>query len=80
LEFAHRSKNGELDHRLVSSRILEVDFNSLLAESPDLNTKKAKLSAVINEASSAGNVVLVVRDFHRLVNPEVEGYDFTDVF
>jgi len=80
LEFAHRAARGELGNEMAFRRVLEFDYNSFLSESLDLNLKKAKLSQVLSEASYAGNIILMVRDIHRLTNPEVEGYDFTDVF
>ena len=80
LEFARRSSSGELGQKMAYKRILEFDYNALLAENIDLSAKKTRLEEIFKEASSAGNVILMIRDFHRLVNPQVEGYDFTDVF
>ncbi|BCX14675.1 MAG: hypothetical protein KatS3mg088_358 [Patescibacteria group bacterium] len=80
LEFARRSYLGELGEKMAYKRILEFDYNSLLAESIDLNAKKTKLSQILKEASYAGNIILMIRDIHRITNSEVEGYDFTDVF
>jgi len=80
LEFAHRAAQGKLGREMAYRRILEFDYNSFLSESIDLNLKKAKLGAILNEAAYAGNIILMVRDIHRLTNPEVEGFDFTDTF
>jgi len=80
LEFARKAAEGVLGVAMSYRRILEFDFNSLLAGSPDVNDKKLKLSAVLEEAKHAGNIVLVVRDLHRLTNAGVEGMDFTDIF
>jgi len=80
LEFAHRASLGKLGKEMTHRRILEFDYNFLLSEATDLNLKKAKLSTILEEAAAAGNIILMVRDIHRLTNSEVEGYDFTDIF
>lgn len=80
LEFARRASGGEFGTDMSYKRVLELDYNFLLSDSFDINAKKAKLSALLAEAASAGNVILVLRDLHRLVNPAAEGLDFTDVF
>lgn len=80
LEFARRAASGNLGPDLVHRRILEFDYNSLLSEATDLNQKKKNLSLALKEAVYAGNIILMVRDIHRLTHPEVEGYNFTDVF
>ena len=80
LELAQKSISGALSQKMSYKRILEFDYNILLSGAYDLNQKKARLSQIFSEASAAGNIILLVRDIHRLTNPEVEGYDFTDVF
>jgi len=80
MEFARKAAEGVLGPAMSYRRILEFDYNSLLAGSPDVNDKKLKLSSVLEEAKHAGNIVLVTRDLHRLTNASVEGMDFTDIF
>ena len=80
LELAQKSISGSLSQKMSYKRILEFDYNILLSGAYDLNQKKARLSQIFSEASAAGNIILLVRDIHRLTNPDVEGYDFTDVF
>lgn len=79
LEFAHRAANGKLGEKMAYRRILELDHNSLLSNSKDINEKKTKFAEVLEEAAYAGNIILMIRDLHRITNKEVEGYDFTDV-
>lgn len=79
-EFAHRAVQGKLGPRMSYKRVMELDHNFLLAASGDLNKKKALLSSILKEASLAGNIILMIREIHRLTNSEVEGFDFTDVF
>ncbi len=80
LEFAQKSISGGLSQKMSFKRVLEFDYNILLSDAFDLNQKKARLSQIFSEASMAGNIILLVKDIHRLTNSEVEGYDFTDVF
>ncbi len=80
LEFARRAMSGELGSDLLYKRVLEFDYNFLLSQSLDISQKKTKLSAILREASEAGNVILVIRDIHRLIHQDVEGIDFTDLF
>ena len=79
-EFAHRAMQGQLGPKMSFKRIMELDHNLLLAGTGDLNKKKALFSSILKEASQAGNIILMIKEIHRLTNPEVEGYDFTDVF
>lgn len=80
LEFAARARKGQLGPEMAYRKVLELDYNFLLSETRDLNLKKSRLSQILKEAASAGNIILVLRDIQRLTNPEVEGYDFTDIF
>jgi ATP-dependent Clp protease ATP-binding subunit ClpC len=80
LDFAKRAMEGELGSSLIYKRVLELDYNFLLSQSLDVNQKKAQLSYLLTEASQAGNVILVIKDIHRLTYPEIEGLDFTDLF
>ncbi|HLE48821.1 MAG TPA: AAA family ATPase [Patescibacteria group bacterium] len=80
LEFAQKSMTGELGVKASFKRVLEFDYNFLLSGSSDLNSKKTNLAYVFHETAAAGNIILMIRDIQRLTNPEVEGYDFTDVF
>lgn len=78
LEFAHRAAQGKLGSQMSYRRVLELDYNSLLSSSGDLNQKKTQFGQILAEASYAGNIILMIRDIHRLTNSQVEGYDFTD--
>ena len=80
LEFAKKAVNGQLGLKMTFKRVMEFDYNSLLSQSLDLNKKKTELAMIFEEASLAGNIILMIRDIHRLTHPEVEGYDFTDIF
>ena len=78
-EFAKRAATGALGRELSYRRVLELDYNFLFSESHDKNRKKQLLSNIFVEASSAGNIILVLRDLHRLTSQEAEGVDLTDI-
>ena len=80
LEFARKAASGQLGTKMAFNRVLEFDYNSLLSAATDLNQKKTNLALILDEAAAAGNIILMIRDIQRLTNPEVEGYDFTDIF
>ena len=80
LEFAKKAANGQLGLKMTFKRVMEFDYNSLLSQSKDLNKKKSELAMIFEETSLAGNIILMIRDIHRLTHPDVEGYDFTDIF
>lgn len=80
LEFEERAANGKLGPTMAYQKVMELDYNSLLSGSSDANTKKMKLAEILSEAANAGNIILMIRDLHRLTNSDVEGYDFTDTF
>ena len=80
LEFARRAAAGELGPAMGFQRVLEFDYQQILSASSDLNTKKQLLSGVLKQASEAGNIVLVIKDLHRLIDVGSEGVDFTDIF
>ncbi len=80
LEFARRASLGELGKEMSYKRIMEVDPNFLFSGSSDLNQKKSKLATILNEAAEAGNIIMVMRDLHRVTDLSLEGLDFTDTF
>lgn len=80
LEFAHRAMQGMLGADMLYKKVLQFDYNAFLSGNLDINTKKAKLAEILEEASSAGNIILMIKDIQRLTNADLEGYDFTDVF
>lgn len=79
-QFAQKAALGEFGSQMAFHRVLEFNYTSLLSQSIDLNSKKVLLGKVLDEAASAGNIILMIRDFQRLINPQVEGYDLTSIF
>ena len=80
LEFANRAATGKFGSKMAYKRVLEFDYNFILSESMDINKKKTQLTQILDEAAYAGNIVLMIRDLHRLIHSDVEGFDFTDTF
>jgi ATP-dependent Clp protease ATP-binding subunit ClpC len=80
LEFAKKAMEGRLGKQLSYHRVMELDYNFLLSESLDINRKKALLSEILEESTQAGNIILAIKDIHRLTHPDVEQVDFTDLF
>jgi len=78
-EFARRAAKGEFGAELSYRRVLELDYNFVFSETADKNRKKQQLANVLEEASNAGNIILVLRDLHRLTSSSVEGMDLTDI-
>jgi len=80
LEFAKKAIEGQLGKQLSYRRVMELDYNFLLSESLDINRKKALLSDILSESAQAGNIILAIKDIHRLTHSGVEKVDFTDLF
>lgn len=79
-ELARRAAEGLLGADMSYKRILDFDYNAFFAaQKGDINVKKNEFAQILNEAESAGNVILVLRDIFRLTNAEVEGLDLTDI-
>ncbi len=79
-EFAYKCRTGRLGPKMSYKRVVEFDYTFLLSKSMDINQKKAEMNLILSECVNAGNIILVVKDLHRLIHPEVEGLDFTDIF
>ncbi len=78
-EFARRAAKGEFGAELSYRKVLELDYNFVFSKTADKNRKKQQLANVLEEASNAGNIILVLRDLHRLTSSSVEGMDLADI-
>lgn len=79
-EFARRAVTGEFGPDLSYRRVLELDYNFVFSGTLDKNRKKQKMAEILEEAAAAGNIILVLRDMHRLTTSGLEGLDLTDIF
>ena len=65
--FAEFVYQGKVLPPLKHKRILQVDINGVMAGSLNASEMEAKLRAVFNEAIRAGNIILVIDDFHNFI-------------
>lgn len=80
LELAKRVKEGRVNPSLAHKRVLNLALNQLLAESKSPVDVKGKVEEILNEASRAGNIILVIDNFDQYVWSGPERVDLTDVF
>jgi len=69
-QFARLVKQGRTASSLAFRRVLELDLNSALAGLNNEGQTKERLIRIFNEASGAGDIILVINDFHNFVSPE----------
>ncbi len=71
---------GKVRGPLKYKRVLDLNMTALFAEAKDLNKAKGRLLAVLDEATAAGNVILIVRNLDRYVTSGKDRMDLSDVF
>ena len=64
---AHRIMYGEVPRQLVGKRIFELDLTSLLAGAKYRGDFEERLKNCIEEAVSAGNVILFIDELHNIM-------------
>ncbi len=64
---SRRSFLGQGAPAIKYKRVVEIDLVSLLARMPDMEKAEETLDAVFREAISAGNVILVIDEFHNYI-------------
>ncbi|MBM3258066.1 MAG: ATP-dependent Clp protease ATP-binding subunit, partial [Candidatus Nealsonbacteria bacterium] len=67
-EMAKKSALGETMPAMNYKRFVQLDLNSLLAQMQSVESVENTLDAVFREVLEAGNVVLVIDDFHNFVS------------
>ena len=78
-EFTHLAVTGQLGKFFNAKRILKLDYQSVMSEG-DIEYKRNAIKKLLIESEAAGNIILVIKEFQRLINPAVSGYDFNDIF
>lgn len=68
-QFARLVKQARTASPLVFRRVLELDLNAALSGLTSAGQIEEKLITLFNEAASAGNVILVIDDFHNFLAP-----------
>lgn len=69
-QFARLVKQGRTAGPLAYRRVIELDLNSALAGLLNEGQIKERLIRIFNEATNAGNIILVIDEFHNFVLPE----------
>jgi len=69
-QFARLVNQGRTAPGLAWRRVLELDLNAALAGLTNEGQIKERLIRIFNEASRAGNIILVINDFHNFVSSE----------
>ncbi len=69
-EVVKKSFLGEGLSEINHCRFLEVDMSSLLAYAKGVEETEKVLEEVFSEATKAGNVVLIINDFHNFIGKE----------
>ena len=72
-EMALRSMLGESAPQINYKRVLELDIPALLAQVQDPAQRETYLDQIFQEVIQAGNVILLINDFHNYVGPKTQG-------
>ncbi len=80
LAFALDVFEGKVLKQLKGKRVVELNFDLLLSDVKLENEIKGKITQVLKEAREAGNIILVIDNFERLVGGTKDSLDLTDVF
>ncbi len=76
---AHEIAAGRVLPQLEGKRLLYVKLEQLYNGETDATSQKALLSAILQEASGAGNIILVLDEFDRFISSGPDRIDFSDV-
>ena len=67
-QFARLSQAGKISSNLANKRVLLLSLNRALAGIKTKGQIQEKLMSLLNQIKSAGNIVLVIDDFHNFVD------------
>lgn len=67
--FAKKSYFGQLSPLLNYKRVISLDLPSLVAQLASVEEAEEVLNRIFREVRDAGNVILVIEDFHNYVEP-----------
>lgn len=73
LDLASRAVLGESAGGIRHKRIMELDVSSLLAHTKSMREAEALLDAMFQEVVRAGNVILLIDEFHNYVGERGQG-------
>jgi ATP-dependent Clp protease ATP-binding subunit ClpC len=67
---AREIRSNELNEPLASKRILELDVKGILADYEPGGEGERILDLLFNEATLAGNIILLIKDMHECLDPD----------
>lgn len=77
---SHLMKEGRVYPQLEGKRMLMLNLERLFGSEVDGSQRKSTLTNVLDEAASAGNIVLVIDEFDRFIGSGQDRIDMSDVF
>ncbi|MEX0895529.1 MAG: AAA family ATPase [Patescibacteria group bacterium] len=78
--FAKHIGDGQTTPQLADHRVLLLDLTTLLASKEQLTAQLQELRLVLQEASAAGNCVMVIPDFDQYLDPDTTTPDVSHIF
>jgi len=76
---ADRMYAGTCNPVLVYKRIMKVDMEKVLAQSPDYVTREQIMKDLLKEAATAGNIVIFIDDIDKYVSSDEDRVDLSTV-
>src|SRR3989338_7739960 len=76
---ADRMYAGTCNPVLVYKRIMKVDMEKVLAQSPDYVTREQIIKDLLKEAATAGNIVIFIDDIDKYVSSDEDRVDLSTV-
>jgi ATP-dependent Clp protease ATP-binding subunit ClpA len=80
ISLAHQMKEGRVYPGIEGKRMLCLNLERLFGADVDALQRKATLTNVLDEGSTAGNIVLVIDEFDRFIGVGQDRIDMSDVF
>lgn len=80
IHFAHLVSEGRVLPQLESKRILQLNLEEVFREELDVIQRKTTLTLLLEEATAAGNILLVIDELDRFVASGADRIDVSDVF
>ncbi len=71
-ELAKRAYSNLSSNQINSKRIVNLDVVSVLAQGQSQNKVEEIMEKILKEAASAGNIILVIDDFHNFVGQKTQ--------
>jgi len=80
ISLAHSMKEGRVYPAIEGKRMLMLNLERLFGNDIDASQRKVTLTSILDEGTSAGNIVLVIDEFDRFIGVGQDRIDMSDVF